>query len=582
MIQLANTVSLLSGAETNAAATSVLPGETTDSAAFTENLLQQLNLLQKTVQNGGDATNSLLSGLPAANGLPNTSFTEQDLQNFAALFGKSLPAAKNSSQEINLDDTMSALANVLQYLQNIKTGANTSNSAQAGNNASVQANQINPVANNAAESGFPLEELNSFGANNASSSAKGKPVQSNQADVMAAMAANGLQMQLPPPAPTVNASANQPQPISLNNINQTTLVSENYQTGVSLNKQAGNTVSENNQQQMTALQQQLQSLPQPMLQQQPQRPQPAAQSAPSAQSPVQLPASVSNMLAAMSGSLVVSANQNTGAANNLSPSASDAAHAVQSGAAPAGAAQTNSAQLAANPVAQPDSENNVNISAAVTTVAGAVTPAENTQTNVDSDFAKLMQSLNLTKNEASATSQASMPVNIAQLNQPVNTENAKQLPAMSLPLNHPDWNSELAGKLQQMQNQNMPTAELQINPPHLGALSIKIGIEQNQTTVTFTTQHSEVKQAIEASLPKLQEMLGNQQINLLDVNVSQQQADQKPAQGFFQMGGGQGGNNSSGSGNNSANSGGQQSGAQADETEAGNTSVSNGLLNLFA
>jgi flagellar hook-length control protein FliK len=37
----------------------------------------------------------------------------------------------------------------------------------------------------------------------------------------------------------------------------------------------------------------------------------------------------------------------------------------------------------------------------------------------------------------------------------------------------------------------------------------------------FTAQHAEVKEAIEASIPRLREMLGTQQLNLINVNISQ-------------------------------------------------------------
>ena len=37
----------------------------------------------------------------------------------------------------------------------------------------------------------------------------------------------------------------------------------------------------------------------------------------------------------------------------------------------------------------------------------------------------------------------------------------------------------------------------------------------------FTAQHAEVKEAIEASIPKLREMLATQQLNLVNVNISQ-------------------------------------------------------------
>jgi flagellar hook-length control protein FliK len=148
--------------------------------------------------------------------------------------------------------------------------------------------------------------------------------------------------------------------------------------------------------------------------------------------------------------------------------------------------------------------------------------------------------------------------------------------------NDPGWQQELGDKLIWMHKQSMPSAELRLNPEHLGPILVKIDVSHEQATVAFTTQHLAVKEAIEAAIPKLREMLGGQQLNLADVNVSQQQSDQKqPARDFFQMASEQGQRRQSdldGQANGVVNE------AQniVDEIEAGRAIASNGLLSLFA
>jgi flagellar hook-length control protein FliK len=174
-----------------------------------------------------------------------------------------------------------------------------------------------------------------------------------------------------------------------------------------------------------------------------------------------------------------------------------------------------------------------------------------------------------------------MTPNLMQLN-PVNSNQNSTIATMALPLNHPDWNAELANKLQLMHQQNMPAAELQINPAHLGPISIKIELNNDQTTISFTAQHQQVKEAIEASIPKLRDMLGGEQLNLVNVNISQQQSDQKPAQGYFQMGAGQGNGNGSGRYTDAENSTNTATIDTVSPANESSTNVSNGLLNIFA
>jgi len=70
-------------------------------------------------------------------------------------------------------------------------------------------------------------------------------------------------------------------------------------------------------------------------------------------------------------------------------------------------------------------------------------------------------------------------------------------------------------------NQGMPAAQLHLSPPDLGPMSVRISMEQDQASLAFSSPHAMVREAIEAALPRLRDMLGSQGITLVDVNVSQ-------------------------------------------------------------
>ncbi len=183
-------------------------------------------------------------------------------------------------------------------------------------------------------------------------------------------------------------------------------------------------------------------------------------------------------------------------------------------------------------------------------------------------------------NSDTDSSLSRMTADIAQLNKSVNNASHTAVPAMDKHLTHPDWNADLGGKLLWMYKQAIPSAELRLNPEHLGPISIKIDVSQDQASVAFTAQHAAVREAIEAAIPKLREMLGGQNLNLADVNVAQQQSEQRQGRESFQMAGDQ---NRGGNGQNQADSAAKDPASTIiDEIEAGRAIASNGLLSLFA
>lgn len=105
---------------------------------------------------------------------------------------------------------------------------------------------------------------------------------------------------------------------------------------------------------------------------------------------------------------------------------------------------------------------------------------------------------------------------------PKTTDHKVELPALTKPLNHPGWSKDLGAHIVWMNNKDISVAEIKLNPLNLGPISIRIDVGQdNQASIQFTAQHMEVKEALEASIPKLREMLNSQQVNLVNVNISQ-------------------------------------------------------------
>ena len=96
------------------------------------------------------------------------------------------------------------------------------------------------------------------------------------------------------------------------------------------------------------------------------------------------------------------------------------------------------------------------------------------------------------------------------------------VPAMTKPLSHPEWNQDLGDRIVWMNNRGISSAEIRMNPQNMGPITVRIDVNQDQATIAFTAQNNEVRTALEASIPKLREMLNTQQLTLADVKVTQQ------------------------------------------------------------
>lgn len=91
----------------------------------------------------------------------------------------------------------------------------------------------------------------------------------------------------------------------------------------------------------------------------------------------------------------------------------------------------------------------------------------------------------------------------------------------------PRMEQALGNRVVWMVGQNMQVAELQIHPPHLGPLQVHISVKGDQTNVSFITQHAEVREIMEQTLPRLRNILAEAGLNPANVDISQQDLSQR-------------------------------------------------------
>lgn len=104
------------------------------------------------------------------------------------------------------------------------------------------------------------------------------------------------------------------------------------------------------------------------------------------------------------------------------------------------------------------------------------------------------------------------------------------------PVRDPGFGQEFSQKIVWLAGQDKQSAQLTLNPPQLGPVEVSLKISGDQATAVFSSPHAEVREAIEAALPRLREMMGSAGLELGQANVSsqsfqQQQQQQQAAQG---------------------------------------------------
>jgi hypothetical protein len=98
---------------------------------------------------------------------------------------------------------------------------------------------------------------------------------------------------------------------------------------------------------------------------------------------------------------------------------------------------------------------------------------------------------------------------------------------MTMAPGEPSWNNEFAARVSVVVKNGLQEASLQLNPPELGRLDVKISTDGDQTKIVFNVQNGAAKDAIELAMPRLREMLEQSGLQLAHSDVSDQSAFQR-------------------------------------------------------
>jgi len=112
-------------------------------------------------------------------------------------------------------------------------------------------------------------------------------------------------------------------------------------------------------------------------------------------------------------------------------------------------------------------------------------------------------------------------------NAPVVVASPLQMPSQ------PDagFDDALGARMAWVAEQKLGHAEIRLNPEHLGRIDLKIQLDGSRVSAEFNSANADVRQALEATLPRLREMLGQHGLQLGHADVGQRQQNASQSQG---------------------------------------------------
>jgi flagellar hook-length control protein FliK len=85
----------------------------------------------------------------------------------------------------------------------------------------------------------------------------------------------------------------------------------------------------------------------------------------------------------------------------------------------------------------------------------------------------------------------------------------------------PDFGQGVADRVSMMVDSNLNNAKLQVNPPALGPIEVRIALQGGHAQISMVSHSAVTRDALESSAPKLREMLGSQGFAQVSIDISQ-------------------------------------------------------------
>lgn len=93
---------------------------------------------------------------------------------------------------------------------------------------------------------------------------------------------------------------------------------------------------------------------------------------------------------------------------------------------------------------------------------------------------------------------------------------------VATPLSGREWSTDFSQRVLWMVGQRLQTAEITVNPPNLGGIEVRLSLHDQGAGAQFFAANPSVRDALDAALPRLRDMLAEAGISLLQAEVRDQ------------------------------------------------------------
>lgn len=100
-----------------------------------------------------------------------------------------------------------------------------------------------------------------------------------------------------------------------------------------------------------------------------------------------------------------------------------------------------------------------------------------------------------------------------------------------------DFTDAVKDKVMVMINQRIQQVEIQLDPPEMGNIHVRVNLQNEQAAVQFIVQNQQAKDALEQNMAKLRDMLAESGVDVGEANIEQRQANDQENNNFEQQDG---------------------------------------------
>lgn len=111
------------------------------------------------------------------------------------------------------------------------------------------------------------------------------------------------------------------------------------------------------------------------------------------------------------------------------------------------------------------------------------------------------------------------------------------VPGAPVPLHAQQLQARVDDSVRWMSTQNIQTAEIRVTPDDLGPITVHLRMNGDVANVSFTSEHAQTRQALEASMGGLRTALGDSGLQLGQAQVGSEQQNQQAFAAFANSGG---------------------------------------------